>query len=62
MDKKLIGAEPYYCVGSNQNVILEIFENEIITDDASNPIKIISFTECLSFGTIPECTSCPKHY
>lgn len=61
MNKKLIEAEPYYCVNSNQNVVLEIFENETITDDANNPIKVISVAECLSSGTSSACSQCSNY-
>lgn len=61
MNKKLIGAEPYYCVTSNLNVILEVFEDDIITDDIDHPIKVVQFFECLSSDSIQECQGCPNN-
>ena len=60
MNKKLIGAEPYFCEKCNKDVILEVFEDEIITDAKISPIKILQFTECLSFGSVPDCEHCRK--
>jgi len=60
MYKKLVGAVPYFCEKSNTTVILETFEDEVITEDKITPIKIIHFSECLSSGSIPDCSICPN--
>jgi len=61
MNEKLIGAEPYFCEKVNRDIVLAIFEDEFITGDISAPLKMIRLTECLSFGEVPDCSTCPKN-
>ena len=58
MNEKLIGAEPIYCEKVHRDIILARFEDEFITGDHSNPVKMIRLVECLSYGEISECSIC----
>ena len=60
MNEKLIGAEPIYCEKVNRDIILARFEDEFITGDHNNPVKMIRLVECLSRGEIAECSICKK--
>ena len=61
MNEKLIGAEPYFCEKVNRDIVLAIFEDEFITGDVNSPVKMVRLTECLSFGEIADCKTCPKN-
>ena len=61
MNEKLIGAEPIYCEKVNRDIILARFEDEFITGDHNNPVKMIRLVECLSRGEIAECSICKNN-
>ena len=61
MNEKLIGAEPIYCEKVNRDIILARFEEEYITGDYSNPVKMVKLVECLSCGEISECSICQNN-
>ena len=60
MNGKLIGAEPCYCEKANRVIVVAIFEDEIITGESCNPVKIVRRKECFSFGETEDCSICPK--
>lgn len=60
MNEKLVGAEPYYCDKVKRDIVLAYFEEESITGDFNNPVKMIRLVECLSFGEVPDCATCKK--
>ena len=61
MNEKLIGAEPYFCKKANRDIVVAIFEDEFITGDMNNPVKMIRLVECLSYGEFSDCKICPQN-
>ena len=61
MNEKLIGAEPYYCEKANRDIVVAIFEEELITGGMNNPVKVVRLVECLSYGEFSDCNLCPKN-
>jgi hypothetical protein len=61
MNEKLVGAEPCYCEKVDRDIILAHFEDEYITGDKNNPVKMIELVECLSRGEISACSICLKN-
>ena len=61
MNEKLIGAEPYYCEKATRDIVVAIFEDELITGDMDNPVKMVRLVESLSYGEFSDCEICPKN-
>lgn len=61
MNEKLVSAQSFFCDKVNRDIVLAIFEDEFITGDSDLPVKMVRLVECLSYGEVADCETCPTH-